>query len=211
MNVAEWIDIHNAGFRNRSTNGVDAANGRANQRSFQFHALADAVRREPSDVPTRPREEGRFVDRREIAHAFGVAADVFGGGVAIIGETFWKFFAKQIDVRGVAVVEQIPNDLDIVFATGFTEGAHRRKIVTTVALIHEWPADGFARGENPDFAQEPIVCVGMFVMIGGGHLVDPIAFGVVTGGAFKACKEKAAKHSSPFKYQFPVFPYCGVL
>src|SRR2546421_5956891 len=156
-----------------------------------------SMRRKARHISTSPGEKRRLIDRRKVAHAIAPRAKMFRCGIAVIGKALWEGFGKDVDVFGVAIMEQVPDDIDSVFAAGLDKWVDRAEIILSPP-IYQRPAHRFARSINVNFVQPLVIFVHMFVMMRCANLVDPLASGIVAGGAFESREEKATKHMPSF-------------
>src|SRR4051794_17797338 len=92
-------------------------------------------------------------------------------------------------------MEQIPNYIDAVPLGRCKKRPDTAEIVAA-AVIYHGPSNSFARGIDAHFRQPFVIFVGVPVVVGRGHLINPLAQRVIPRGTFKTCKEEATKHKS---------------
>ena len=177
---------------------TEAAKIRENARSEaqrtveELRAAAQGVRGKPSHFAARPGEKRRLVHRREITGPGGAGADEAGGSMTVVRKPRRECIAERIEPGGIAVVKQIPDDLDPVVPAGVDEGLHAAEIITA-GPIDDRPADRLARGAESRGAQPGVVAFDLPVVLGGHDLVDPVAVPVEARRALEAGEKEAAE------------------
>ena len=80
-----------------------------------------AMRGKPCHIPAGPGEIGWFVDRSEVADSIRPGAKMLRRGAAVVCKTFREFSRENINVFRVAVMEQVPDHIDAIFAARLHE------------------------------------------------------------------------------------------
>src|SRR5712692_897738 len=111
------------------------------------------------------------MNTRGFAGEEGKAVDEFGG--------------EDLDVDGPAVVEEVPDDLDVLLAGGVQHGRPGGP-VEGAGAIDEMPAETVAGGGDVDVVEAAGVGEGVEVVLEGGGHVEADAVGIDLGGALEA-------------------------
>src|SRR5215213_5245062 len=118
------------------------------------------MRCKPPDFTRGPRKIRWLVDRREIAASLSALPDEARGCMAIFRESLREFVRERIEIVGIAVMKEIPDDVEVVARGRVDEGLHRGEIMLA-GTVDERPSDGLAHGVNAGFGQARIVGVAM--------------------------------------------------
>src|SRR3954468_3648050 len=183
--AAERVDVDDSGIRTDRADGVDAGDGGADERDLELPAALLAVRREQPLLSARIGHEGRLVHRCEIERAATFASDVAGDRGTIIREPLRKPVAPEVDVARIAVVEEIPDDLDPVPARRLDEGCKTGEIVAA-AVVDERPAHGLAGGVDAERREVAIITLDRSVVPCRRHLIEPPTVAVIPRRALEA-------------------------
>lgn len=92
-------------------------------------------------------------------------------------------------------MEQVPDHLDAPLERRGDEGLDRGEVILS-ATVDQRPADRLAHRVDADLVEALVVGGDVQVVLGGGHLVDPLAVHVVAGRALEAGEVEAAEHQA---------------
>src|SRR5687768_3504069 len=94
---------------------------------------------------------------------------------AIRGEPLGEFRRVRVDARGVAVVEEVPNDFHTLAKRSADERLHAAEVVMSAALVTERPTNRFASDVQARTRKQRVITVDLQIVLRRFDLIDPLA------------------------------------
>src|SRR5207244_3029216 len=124
---------------------------------FDVARAVDRARVEDALVSAAPREEGDLVDGNEPNRPIGLALEQLHERARKVREAIDEHPGEEIEPVRIAVVEQIPDDLDAGVLRGADRAERAREVVQAGRSLDEVPADALARGGDPDVFEPEVI------------------------------------------------------